>query len=231
MEVKSEPSRLFATPAQSNTKWMSFLVFREVDEASAKKLREHVAYFVPRLSQMNYATRRARGLPIGSGITEGACKPLIGDRAKRSGQRWRHRGLLVPRSASVHFDKANASTPCGRPSCKVEVRTAVLPPDPDPYVVQTRHDWHSGLRRLSGCTRSRRNRIHGEGQAFRDSLNNTDVADLRVHYGCISFPSDEGFGDGWNEVAVPAVLEKKGPTFFPQLRDETERLLASGEPQ
>ena len=66
---------------------------REVSDASAKKLREHIGYFAPRLAQMNYATRRARGLPIGSGITEGACKSLIGARAKRSGQRWRHRGL------------------------------------------------------------------------------------------------------------------------------------------
>lgn len=64
-----------------------------IDADSASKLREHIRYFVPRLSQMNYASRRAQGLPIGSGVTEGACKSLIGARAKRGGQRWRRKGL------------------------------------------------------------------------------------------------------------------------------------------
>lgn len=40
-----------------------------------------------------YTKMLERGLPIGSGITEGACKSLIAERAKRSGQRWRKQGI------------------------------------------------------------------------------------------------------------------------------------------
>ena len=42
---------------------------------------------------MHYASLRKQGLPVGSGVTEGACKSLIAIRAKRSGQRWRPHGI------------------------------------------------------------------------------------------------------------------------------------------
>lgn len=37
---------------------------------------------------MNYAGSRRRGLPIGSGVTEAACKMIFGYRFKQSGMRW-----------------------------------------------------------------------------------------------------------------------------------------------
>jgi hypothetical protein len=40
-----------------------------------------------------YATAKRLGLHEGSGVTEGACKSLITSRTKRSGQRWRPRGI------------------------------------------------------------------------------------------------------------------------------------------
>jgi hypothetical protein len=40
-----------------------------------------------------------RGLPIGSWVTEGACKSVVNVRAKRSGQRWSQRGL----TAALHL--------------------------------------------------------------------------------------------------------------------------------
>ena len=42
---------------------------------------------------MRYATMRDVGLPIGSGVTEGACKSLVSVRAKGSGQRWKSKGV------------------------------------------------------------------------------------------------------------------------------------------
>lgn len=45
--------------------------------------------------RMRYATARARGYPIGSGVTEGACKSVIACRLKRSGQRWSPRGAAA----------------------------------------------------------------------------------------------------------------------------------------
>lgn len=50
---------------------------------------------------MRYATMRAKGLPCGSGATEGACKSVVTMRTKRSGQRWREDGVtaaLTPRA-------------------------------------------------------------------------------------------------------------------------------------
>jgi hypothetical protein len=38
---------------------------------------------------MAYATYQARGLPIGSGVVEAACKTLATQRLQRSGMRWR----------------------------------------------------------------------------------------------------------------------------------------------
>ena len=37
---------------------------------------------------MNYAARRAQGLPIGSGVTEAGCKTIFTQRFKQSGMRW-----------------------------------------------------------------------------------------------------------------------------------------------
>jgi len=57
--------------------------------------------------RMQYATFRTFGLPIGSGITEAACKSLVGARVKRSGQRWHHPGVsavLTLRSV-LHSDR------------------------------------------------------------------------------------------------------------------------------
>ena len=43
-----------------------------------KKYRQH----------MDFATRRSRGEPIGSGITEAGCKVIFNQRLKQSGMRW-----------------------------------------------------------------------------------------------------------------------------------------------
>ena len=51
-----------------------------------KALGEQLTYF-DHAPKMRGASLNARRLAIGSGVTEGACKPLIATRAKRSG-RW-----------------------------------------------------------------------------------------------------------------------------------------------
>ncbi len=44
---------------------------------------------------MDYADKRRRGLPIGSGVTEAACKTVFAERLKRSGMTWGHPGGQV----------------------------------------------------------------------------------------------------------------------------------------
>jgi hypothetical protein len=72
---------------------------RRVGTAARDALLQHIGYFSPRRKQLCYHAMRRRKLPIGSGITEGACKSFIGTRAKRSGQHWSPRGL----AASLHI--------------------------------------------------------------------------------------------------------------------------------
>ena len=56
-------------------------------------LSSTLTYIENNYDRMQYATLRALGLPVGSGVTEGACKSLVGSRFKRSGQRWHPPGV------------------------------------------------------------------------------------------------------------------------------------------
>jgi hypothetical protein len=57
------------------------------------KVWRAVGAYILNSRHFHYATMRKLGLPISSGVTEGACKSLIAKRTKRSGQRWRPRGI------------------------------------------------------------------------------------------------------------------------------------------
>jgi len=69
-------------------------LWRNADRAAKsnrKKVRDHASYLDDK--RIRYATLKREGLPIGSGVTEGACKSLYAARVKRSGQRWHQDGL------------------------------------------------------------------------------------------------------------------------------------------
>jgi len=53
-----------------------------------KKIKNALEYFRSHRHRMNYARLQARNLPIGSGVTEAACKTLATQRLRRSGMRW-----------------------------------------------------------------------------------------------------------------------------------------------
>jgi len=57
-----------------------------------KALTTELGYFRKRREQMRYAEFARRGLPIGTGVTEAACKTLVTQRLKRSGMRWAKEG-------------------------------------------------------------------------------------------------------------------------------------------
>ncbi len=56
------------------------------------KLATELKFFRNNRHRMRYAEWAAKGLPIGSGVTEAACKTLATQRMKRSGMHWRHTG-------------------------------------------------------------------------------------------------------------------------------------------
>jgi hypothetical protein len=63
--------------------------------AETKTFNEGYRYLRKRKPFMDYAAYRARGLPIGSGITEAACKTVFTQRLKQSGMTWEIEGGQV----------------------------------------------------------------------------------------------------------------------------------------
>ena len=57
-----------------------------------KRIGQVLGYFRRNRKRMDYAGAAERGLPIGSGVVEAACKTLVTERMKRSGMRWRQAG-------------------------------------------------------------------------------------------------------------------------------------------
>ena len=63
------------------------------DRRLLEQLHPHLTYLENNAYLMRYARLRAVGLPVGSGVTEGAAKSVIKMRTHGSGQRWRPDGL------------------------------------------------------------------------------------------------------------------------------------------
>ena len=60
------------------------------ETAGAQEIRrEQWGYFAGQQERMRYPDYLRRGLPIGSGAVEGACKHVVADRFKGSGMRWK----------------------------------------------------------------------------------------------------------------------------------------------
>ena len=90
-------------------------VIRAIDYLRKKHPRRHVlrqcaAYFRKHRHRMKYASLAERGLPIGSGVVEAACKTLVAQRLKLSGMRWGRgaQAILTARGwdQSDRFDEA-----------------------------------------------------------------------------------------------------------------------------
>ena len=68
---------------------------KNVSPANQEKLDAAITYFTNQRERMNYAVYRSQHLPIGSGVTEAACKVIIKQRLCRSGMRWKERGASI----------------------------------------------------------------------------------------------------------------------------------------
>jgi hypothetical protein len=56
-------------------------------------VRTAAGYFATNRQRMDYPSYRARGLHIGSGVVEAACKAVVATRCKRAGMRWSQPGV------------------------------------------------------------------------------------------------------------------------------------------
>ena len=60
-----------------------------------QSLQSTVTYFENNYQKMNYHENVTDNLPIGSGVTEAACKTLIKQRFCQSGMRWKTKGMKI----------------------------------------------------------------------------------------------------------------------------------------
>ena len=65
---------------------------RELSDSRQKEYRRAYNYIRRRTNFMDYHGYRGRNLPIGSGVTEAACKTIFTERLKLSGMRWKKAG-------------------------------------------------------------------------------------------------------------------------------------------
>ena len=63
-----------------------------LDKLPEDSLAKQIAYFEHHQDKMRYQTYRAAGLFYGSGVIEGGCKSVIGQRLKESGMFWTEPG-------------------------------------------------------------------------------------------------------------------------------------------
>jgi len=66
---------------------------RKLSAEVRENLLATITYFKNNLHRMNYAEHTENNLPIGSGVTEAACKTLIKQRFCKSGMRWKMDGI------------------------------------------------------------------------------------------------------------------------------------------
>jgi hypothetical protein len=66
-----------------------------LSETVQEGLQEAITYFSNHHQQMKYAERRAENLPIGSGVTEAACKTLVKMRLCKTGAKWKEQGAAA----------------------------------------------------------------------------------------------------------------------------------------
>lgn len=76
-------------------KEMEALRNNTLSKAVREKLEAAITYFRNHKHQMNYAYYQLQALPIGSGVTEAACKTLVKQRLCNSGMKWKDRGARV----------------------------------------------------------------------------------------------------------------------------------------
>jgi hypothetical protein len=78
-------------------------ILRDLEQASDRKMTQDkrkdlqtcITYFSNHLHQMRYARYGEQGIPIGSGVTEAACKTLVKQRLCCSGMRWTPEGAQI----------------------------------------------------------------------------------------------------------------------------------------
>jgi hypothetical protein len=68
---------------------------KRLGKEKEESLEKAITYFENQKKRMNYASNIENNLPIGSGVTEAACKVLVKQRLCGSGMRWKEKGAAA----------------------------------------------------------------------------------------------------------------------------------------
>jgi hypothetical protein len=96
--------------AQSILTELEEMLSSHLSESIEGTLKKSITYFRNHQHQMEYASYREKSFPIGSGVTEAACKTLIKQRLCCSGMKWVEKGasmVLSLRSLVLTKDRWN----------------------------------------------------------------------------------------------------------------------------
>lgn len=74
---------------------MESIELKRVSDSLRSGLQDAITYFRNHHHQMHYAEAVARHLPIGSGVTEAACKVIVKARLCGAGMKWKERGAGI----------------------------------------------------------------------------------------------------------------------------------------
>jgi hypothetical protein len=77
------------------TEMKEFIDSKKMSSEDRTQLNEAITYFNNQKSRMKYAKHVEDGFPIGSGITESACKVIVKQRLCNSGMKWEKTGASV----------------------------------------------------------------------------------------------------------------------------------------
>lgn len=76
-------------------KEMKTFTEKKLSNKIAEQLESSITYFENHIDKMDYAESIAENIPIGSGVTEAACKTLVKQRLCQSGMKWLERGASI----------------------------------------------------------------------------------------------------------------------------------------
>ncbi|MCK5520562.1 MAG: ISKra4 family transposase [Candidatus Marinimicrobia bacterium] len=87
-----------------------FIGYRQkrLNAQKKEKLESSITYFTNQISKMKYSEYIEKNYPIGSGVTEAACKVIVKQRLCNSGMKWKQRGagaVLCLRALNYSSDR------------------------------------------------------------------------------------------------------------------------------
>ena len=65
---------------------------KKINTQKKEKLESAITYFKNQIAKMNYSMYLEKNIPIGSGVTEAACKVIVKQRLCNSGMKWKKQG-------------------------------------------------------------------------------------------------------------------------------------------